>query len=222
MKKAYDFLIVGGGIMGINIARVLNSRYPEVKVGIIEKESTIGFHASGRNSGVLHAGFYYSAESLKAKFAREGNKAMREYCESRKLPINSCGKVVVAVNDEDLPGIHELKRRGDKNKIALQWADQKQVAAIDPAIKFYKKALYSPTTATVDPLIVCKNMVKELAENGVDIEYEEKYVKRSAEGIVTNKREIKAKTIINTAGLYADRIAQDYGYGTKYALLPFK
>ena len=89
-------LIVGGGIIGINIARGLKKRYPDAKVTLIEKENECGLHASGRNSGVLHAGFYYTPDSLKANFTRLGNEALTQYCESKNIPLYRCGKLVVA------------------------------------------------------------------------------------------------------------------------------
>jgi len=91
-----DFLVVGGGIVGLSIARELKSRFPDTRVVLLEKEPDCGLHASGRNSGVLHAGFYYTADSLKARFTREGNRILHEYCQRRNLPVNRCGKLVVA------------------------------------------------------------------------------------------------------------------------------
>ena len=91
-----DFLIVGGGVIGLNIARILSSKYPKFKIQLIEKETGMGLHASTRNSGVLHAGFYYGAGSLKAKFCRNGNIAMTKYFETHGLPIKYTGKLVVA------------------------------------------------------------------------------------------------------------------------------
>src|SRR5678810_961608 len=98
-----DFLVVGGGIIGLSVARELKNRFPNTKVTLLEKETTCGQHASGRNSGVIHAGFYYSADSLKAKLTRDGNRLLGEYCESRKLPVNRCGKLVVARDETELP-----------------------------------------------------------------------------------------------------------------------
>ena len=107
MKKA-DFLLIGGGIIGISIARELKKRYPTSSVCILEKESKCGLHASGRNSGVLHAGFYYTADSLKARFTRDGNKKLTEYCDAKNIKINKCGKLVVAQNQSELKWLDEL------------------------------------------------------------------------------------------------------------------
>src|SRR5690349_15176190 len=107
-----DYLIIGGGIIGLAMARELKSRYPAAKITILEKEGHIAEHGSGRNSGVLHAGFYYSADSLKAKFCVEGNARMKEYVAKHNLKIRHTRKLVVAKNAEEQATIHELKKRG--------------------------------------------------------------------------------------------------------------
>ncbi|MGH8553617.1 MAG: FAD-dependent oxidoreductase, partial [Methylococcales bacterium] len=99
-SKKSDYLIIGAGIIGFAVARALRERDPACSIRILEKESTAGSHASGRNSGVLHAGFYYSEDSLKARFTREGNRRMRSFCMEHHLPINECGKLVVATREE--------------------------------------------------------------------------------------------------------------------------
>ena len=91
-----DFLVIGGGVVGLSIARELKIRYRESNIIILEKEDKCGLHASGRNSGVLHAGFYYTSDSLKAKFTRVGNQQLTEFCNSKNIPLNNCGKLVVA------------------------------------------------------------------------------------------------------------------------------
>src|SRR5947207_9060245 len=103
-----DFLVIGGGVIGLGIARALKRRYSDSTVSVLEKENDCGRHASGRNSGVIHAGFYYTADSLKARFTREGNRQLQAYCESRKIPLNKCGKLVVARNAAELSQLDEL------------------------------------------------------------------------------------------------------------------
>src|SRR5262245_22751862 len=103
-----DFLVIGGGIIGINIARELRRSFPDASVHLLEKEADCGLHASGRNSGVLHAGFYYSPDSLKAQFTWRGNRLLTEYCEEKKIPLNKCGKLVVARTRDDHAGLDEL------------------------------------------------------------------------------------------------------------------
>src|SRR6266853_3835330 len=115
-----DFLVVGGGIVGLSIAREWKRRFRDARVALIEKEAECGLHASGRNSGVLHAGFYYAADSLKARFTREGNSQLTSYCAARRLPINRCGKLVVARTPAELVGLAELLRRGRVNGVPLE------------------------------------------------------------------------------------------------------
>jgi len=112
-----DFLVIGGGIIGINIARELKKVFHDSKVVIIEKEEDCGLHTSSRNSGVLHAGFYYSPDSLKANFTRLGNQALTDYCESKNLTVNKCGKLVVAKNSSELVSLDELLKRGRVNGV---------------------------------------------------------------------------------------------------------
>ena len=133
MIKA-DFLLIGGGIIGISIARELKKRYPDSSVCILEKERECGLHASGRNSGVLHAGFYYTADSFKAKFTRDGNQRLTEYCESKNIKVNKCGKLVVAQNESELAWLDELMVRADalaNTKDVIAVLRQAKIAGIE-------------------------------------------------------------------------------------------
>lgn len=222
MTKYYDYLIIGAGIIGLTIARELRARFPDKEIAIIEKEPDVARHASGRNSGVLHAGFYYSPDSLKAKFTREGNKALRKYCSERGLPMNPCGKLVVATNEEELKGLELLKRRADMNGVELIWMDEDDIANVDPLAKTYRKALYSPSTATVDPVRVCLELKQENMENGIDFYFHTSYRGHRKGMVMTNRQSIPCRYVINAAGLYADQIAHNFGFGMKYVVIPFK
>lgn len=222
VMKSYDYLIVGGGIIGLTISRELKNKFPDSSICIIEKEPDVAYHSSGRNSGVLHAGFYYTADSLKAKFTKLGNEEMTNYCEKNGLQINKCGKLVVATNEEELRGLQELKKRAEKNGVELKWVSQKEVQLIDPNVKTVKKALFSPNTSSVDPVEVCQILKQEVANNGVDILCNTQYKKKADHGIYTNKGLIKCNYFINAAGLYADKIAKDYQFGQIYTIIPFK
>ncbi len=146
-----DFLLIGGGIIGICIARELKSRYPDASVCIMEKEHQCGLHASGRNSGVLHAGFYYTADSFKAKFTREGNQRLTEYCDQKNIKLNKCGKLVVAQNESELVWLDELMIRANKNGVLLESVTEEESRSIEPRVKTYQRALFSPTTSSVAP-----------------------------------------------------------------------
>lgn len=223
-ETTYDYLIIGAGIIGLAIARELNQRYPEKRIAILEKEPDVAYHSSGRNSGVLHAGFYYTADSLKAKFTRDGNKQLREYCYTNHLNINECKKVVVAQSASEVSTIFELEKRGIANGVDVSIIDQKQLAEIDPNIITHQYALYSPNTATVDPVEINKAIRDELITKGVALFFKEGYKERiNGNKIITNKGNVViSKKIINAAGLYADKIANDFGYSKDYTIIPFK
>lgn len=224
MQKQTDILIIGGGIIGLSIARELNKQHPELKILLLEKEADVAFHSSGRNSGVLHAGFYYTADSLKAKFTRDGNQALREYCYANNLRINESKKVVVAKDESELPALFELDKRGKTNGVDVSIIDEKELEAIDPNVRTFKHALYSPKTATVDPVEVSQAIKKELLQKGVEISFGEAYSgKLDGNTIKTKKGNIySAKIIINAAGLYADHVARDFGFSDQYTIIPFK
>lgn len=217
-----DFLIIGTGIIGLNIALNLVREYPDSKIILIDKEKKLGSHASGRNSGVLHAGFYYSADTLKAKFTREGNKMLTNYCLEKGLAINQCGKLVVAKDEKDLSGLDFLLKRGQANGIELKELDEKEVYEIEPRAKTFKKALFSPATSSVDPMEVMNSFYDELLSSDVECMQGVAYFGRSDKTIKTSIGNIEAGYVINCAGLYADRIARDFDFSKRYRILPFK
>ncbi len=219
---AVDFLVVGGGIVGITCASALKRKYPDATVRLIEKDATLGSHASGRNSGVLHAGFYYSSSSLKARFSRDGCRRLTEYCLDRGLSINRCGKLVVARSESDHAGLEELKRRAVTNGVPLEEVDEKGVAAIEPRARTVGRALFSPTTASVDPPQVMSSLARDAAELGVEILTSTAYRRRVGDVVHTSSGSFPVRFVVNAAGLYADKIAHDHGLGRKYRILPFK
>ena len=217
-----DFLVIGGGIIGINVAIELKNVFPETRVILIEKEKECGMHASTRNSGVLHAGFYYSPDSLKAKFTRVGNKLLTEYCDSNQIPINKCGKLVVARDPREHVRLDELLKRGKKNGIELQDITEAEAVSIEPRVKTSGRAIFSPTTSSVDPHKVMQSMARNAVSKGVEIHNGVRFVKKTTSGILTSSGIYQAGYVVNTAGLYADRIAREFGFSTKYRILPFK
>ena len=173
-----DFLVIGAGIVGINVARHLKKEYTDATVTLIEKESNCGAHASGRNSGVLHAGFYYSPDSLKAKFTRLGNKLLTEYCEFKHIPMNRCGKLVVAKDCSEHSALDELLRRGQANDIDLQDITEEEAKSIEPRARTCQRALFSPTTSTVDPMKVLQSMKTDAIDEGIHIRCGVQYLKK--------------------------------------------
>jgi len=218
-----DFLIIGAGIVGLSIAKKLREKYLNADVLIIEKEEDIGCHSSGRNSGVLHAGFYYTKDSLKARFTKEGNRELKKFCEENGLKINRCGKVVVALDEDELNVLYELEKRAKTNGVEIDLISEKELESYEPNAVTHKKALWSPNTATIDPLEVLRALKKKLIQNGTNILFKTPYLKRINKNTVSaGDKKIKAKKIINAAGLYADKIAKDFGFSKNYTIIPFK
>jgi len=170
----------------------------------------------------LHAGFYYAADSLKAKFTSEGNRALTEYCEHRKIKINKCGKLVVAQKPGELDGLDELLRRGKKNGIQLQDITEQEAKSIEPRIKTCGRAIFSPTTSSVDPHQVMAAMRQDALDKGVIINSGVKFLNRKGDKIKTSTESYNSGYTVNAAGLYADKIAAEFGFSRDYRILPFK
>ncbi len=217
-----DFLIIGGGVIGLRSAIEARRRYPDARVVLIEKEERCGLHASGRNSGVLHAGFYYGEDSFKARFTREGNQRLARYCDEAGLCVNRCGKLVVARDAGELAGLDELLRRARKNGVELNEISAEEAREIEPHAKTFERALYSPTTATVDPVGVVNSFLEEATTGGVEVLTGIAYVGVKDGELMTTGGRWAAGYVINAAGLYADRIARSFGFGERYRILPFK
>ncbi len=211
MKK-YDYLIVGAGIIGMTIAYKLKEKNDSCSIAIIDKEDSVAKHASGRNSGVLHAGFYYSAESLKAKFTIDGNVKMKQFCKEHNVFVNETQKIVVAKDEKELEGIYELQKRAEANGVDTSIISAKEVSKIDANIKTYQKALYSPNTASVDPKEVCFKLQEVLEEMGVVFYFNTSF----------HKSTLRYDYLINSAGGYADKIAKQFALARNYTMLPFK
>ena len=219
----FDFLVIGGGVIGISIARELKSRNPNSGVCILEKEHQCGLHASSRNSGVLHAGFYYTADSLKARFTKEGNQRLTKYCEIKNLALKKCGKLVVAQNESELVWLDELMTRARNNGVPLELITDEESQAIEPRAKTYQQALFSPTTASINPTELVKSLLSDAIQEGVQLKTNTQYIHRVGKSsIKTSNGIFEAKYIINAAGLYADKIGRDFNFSKDYRILPFK
>lgn len=217
-----DVLIIGGGVIGLCMALELKRRRPAAEVDLIEKESVLGAHASGRNSGVLHAGFYYPADSFKARFCRDGNRLLTAYCQAKAIPLNACGKLVVARDERELSVMEELYRRGQENGVPLDLVSAAEARAIEPRAMTIEQALYSPTTASVDPRQVMAALAQDAKAAGIRLHTGTRYLGHHDSQVRTNGGICDAAYVINAAGLYADVVARDYGFGHDYAIVPFK
>lgn len=216
-------LICGGGILGLTVARELVSRGVE-DIIIIEKEPSVGKHASGRNSGILHAGIYYTPETSKAKHCLEGNFLMQKYCKENDLPLLQSGKVVVTSSPEQLATLHELHRRAEINGAKVELIDEATLAEIEPNARTVDLALFSSYTAAVNPKSVLECLEKELKETGTVkfmFNTEFKGISKEKE-VITNEGHISYNKFINVAGAYSDQVAHNFGVGSKFRLIPFK
>jgi L-2-hydroxyglutarate oxidase len=222
ISKNFDFVVIGAGIIGLNVSLLLKKRFPDSRVCLLEKEVTLGLHGSGRNSGVLHAGFYYTSDSMKARFCRDGNRRLTEYCLDRGLPINQCGKLVVAADESELVGLAELLRRGRLNGVELEEVTEAEAKEIEPRAITYQRAIFSPTTATVSPQAVVNALAQDVKDAGIEIMTDTAFIARDGGRIKTTRAEIEAGYVVNAAGLYADRIARQYGFSQDYRIIPFK
>ena len=217
-----DVLIIGGGIIGLSIGIALLESKPSLKVIIAEKEKSLGLHASGRNSGVLHAGFYYSPDSLKAKFCREGNKELRKVARKHSIEIRDVGKVVVARNEEENDRLDTLLERGLKNGVDIELKPAKELNFFEPLAVTHERFLWSPTTGVSDPRAINEAMyIDFLALGGkIDFDVEVTLTQKNSE-IYESSRQYDAKHFINAAGAQSDRISRKVGVGLEYAMVPF-
>ncbi len=222
MTKHYDYVIIGAGIVGLSLARRLAEVVPAERIAVIEKEARVGAHASGRNSGILHAGFYYTADSFKARFTVAGNQAMKRFCAERGIPVNACGKLVVAQDEAERCQLHVLFERGMKNGSRVSLISEAEAREIEPGVRTFREALYSPDTASLDPLRVCEAIYENLKTAGVVFCFNARYIGARDGVIETTAGEFSAGTMINCAGLYADRVARDVGLARRYTMIPFK
>ena len=218
-----DILIVGAGIIGLTLARELVMR-GHGDILVLEKEPEPGRHASGRNSGVLHAGIYYAPDSLKASSCLNGNRLMKKYCREQGLPLKENGKVIVARNEAELPVLDELHRRATINGARVELIDEQQLAGIEPNARTVGRALLSHDTAVVDPKIILKSLRRELEGTGrvrILCGCALTGLKGSSTAVTTGG-EIVFRRFINAAGAHCDKVAAFFGVGQQYRLIPFK
>ena len=220
VEQQTDVLIVGAGIVGLSIGIALLQAEKGLRVLIVDKEPAAGEHASGRNSGVLHAGFYYSPDSLKAKFCREGNLELRNLCRENSIPIQECGKVVVSRNSEEDERLDLLYSRGLSNGVELELLEKTELSKYEPLAVTHQRFLWSPNTAISDPRAVTKAMVSKFEGLGGKLSYGQRIeFQRTQDGVSAKK--IRAKYVINSAGAQSDRLAEELGLAKRYAMVPF-
>lgn len=219
--ETYDFAIIGAGIVGLAVGIEILKKSPDARVAIFEKESAAGLHASGRNSGVVHAGFYYSPDSLKAQLTRDGNALLKEFAIENNVFLRETGKVVVAQKESEIPLIQELKRRGDANGVDVEIVTQSELADLEPRAITTEVALWSPSTAVGDPVKMTAAFVAKFTSLGGQILYDTKVEKVFLDRLNTEAGTFGYRHLVNAAGLYADKIGRQLGFSLRYTMLPF-
>lgn len=222
--KIFDFLVIGAGIMGLTVARELKKRHPTSAIIILEKESAIGKHASGRNSGVLHTGIYYEGESLKAKLCAKGAELMRVFATEHEIPFKKSGKVIISTSQADGPTIEKLLDNAFKNAVTVEKVDAKQIREIEPSAYRELGGIWCPETAVIDSNTVLKKLQFLLESSGVVFDFNAKICGINTREMVvrTTNHTYKYGVLFNCAGSHADKIAKCFGLAEQYELLPFK
>ena len=223
MKKT-DYLIVGAGIVGLTIARELKFREPAATIILLEKESRLGVHASGRNSGVLHTGIYYPHGTLKAKLCKAGADEMFDFAQEHNIPVRKDGKVIVATSEENAKGIDQLIANATANKINAVKLSGKDILEIEPHARSEFGGIFCKDTAVIDSPSVLEKLKMLLVAQGVKIEYD-----RIVISIDEEKKQAQTQNyqygyglLVNAAGSYADVVGKLVGVGKQYQLVPFK
>ena len=217
-----DVLILGAGVVGLAIGIALLKERPMLKVYVAEKEKQLALHASGRNSGVLHAGFYYSPDSLKAKFCRDGNAELRILAKKYNIPIRDVGKVVVTRSSTELPELEKLYQRGVANGVDLEVHDARDLQKFEPLAVTHEKFLWSPTTGVAESTAIVKAMFEEFTSLGGRVDFNKRIQLELDNGeVFDSSHSYDARQIINAAGAQADRVSRSVGVGAEYAMLPF-
>src|SRR3954447_26763104 len=206
MERAADVVVVGAGIVGLAVAEAITAGAPSTRVVVLDKEDRIAAHQTGRNSGVLHSGIYYKPGSLKARTATAGREAMVRFCEEHGIAHEVCGKVVVAVDESELPALAELEARGQANGLSVERIGRERLHELEPHANGVA-ALHVPETGIVDFVAVCEQLRDLIVERGSHVVLGVAITGIAGTTVETTAGPVTAARIVNCAGLQSDRVA---------------
>ncbi|AMV36263.1 L-2-hydroxyglutarate oxidase [Planctomyces sp. SH-PL62] len=223
---ATDVAIVGGGIVGLATAYQLTRTRPQTRVVVLEKEADVGRHQTGHNSGVLHSGIYYKPGSLKAENCRLGKKLMEEFCAAEGIPYEICGKVIVAIDESDLPALERIYERGQANGVVCSKIDKARLAELEPHSAGIQ-AIHVPEAGIVDYKAVCHRLTERIREAGGQVLTNArvtKIVRTHEKAVLTTAagEEVETAQIVNCAGLQCDRVTALSGQTPDVKIIPFR
>lgn len=226
MEDDYDFVVIGGGIVGAATARQLLQVFPGRRVVLLEKESTVARHQTGRNSGVIHAGVYYAPGSLKARFCREGLAATIAFCREHDLPWQQCGKLLVATDARELERMRALRERCERNGIAVEELDATALREREPDI-VGRGALYVAATGMTDYAALTRKLLEQFRANGGELRTDAEVVGIVERGTRIHVRtaggaELRANFMVACAGVMSDRLARLQGLPVDFRIVPFR
>jgi len=222
----YNVIVIGGGAVGLGVALEITHRFPRQRLLVLEKEAAVARHQSGHNSGVIHSGVYYKPGSLKARLCVSGAAAMVEFCREHGVPHNVCGKVIVATEEEELPGLENLRQRGEANGLTgLRLIGPEELREIEPHARGLK-ALVVPSTGVTDYALVCQKYAELIGKSGAAVltSAPATGIKRAGDEVVveTPRGVFSTAALINCAGLHSDRISRMAGDEPGVMIVPFR
>jgi (S)-2-hydroxyglutarate dehydrogenase len=221
----YDLVVIGGGIIGLATARELRRRFPGASIAVLEKEASVAAHQTGHNSGVIHSGIYYTPGSLKARLCRQGSAGMVAFCHEQGVPVEVCGKLIVATEPEELPRMEALLERGLANGLQVRRVDAAEVREREPHVRALA-AIDVPSTGIVDFRLVCQALRKLIEADGVELRLgtEVRGLARAdgAHLLRTTAGDIRAGYLVNCGGLHSDRLARAAGAEPGARIVPFR
>jgi L-2-hydroxyglutarate oxidase len=220
-----DVLVIGGGIVGLATAYRIAQQFPAKRVVVLEKEPGVGQHQSGRNSGVMHSGIYYEPGSLRAAYCREGKEALARFCDEQGIAYDICGKMIVAVDEAEVPRLQGILERGQKNGVRCEMIGPERLAELEPHAAGVR-AIHVPDAGIVNFRAVCERLAEIVNAGGGEVVTRCKVtgLVPQSDGVVvqTSTGEYTAGMVVNCAGLYSDRIARMSGQEIAARIVPFR